>query len=231
LIVEDAEKQWQSALATLANLVGDTYIVSGVELQEPAAAGALPANVDPLIDVAMAQRPDLLGSRAAAKAAHEAALAARAARYPTVSLAATAGVVPTSDPHFQHNFAAGGINVNVPVFTGGLYAARQREAEAVANAADASLTQSTTELMRDVRLAWLEAKHAEDRIGLTRSLAENARAALELARARFDQGLTSTIELTQAELAQTSADIALTTAQYDYRIRRDMVDYVIGALR
>jgi outer membrane protein len=139
--------------------------------------------------------------------------------------------MPTKDPHFEHNYAAGGVNLNIPLFAGGLYRSRQRQAELQADAADAALQDRISLVVRDVRLAWLEAGHARERIGLTKSLLDNANAALALAQARFDQGLSSTVELTQAELAKTSAEIANTTADFSYRVRRDILDYQTGSLR
>ena len=119
----------------------------------------------------------------------------------------------------------------MPLFTGGLYRSRQHEAELQANAADAASQEQVNLITRDVRLAWLEAGSARDRIGLTRSLLDNAEAALALARARFEQGLSSTVELTQAELSHTSAAIAHASAEFAYRLRRDILDYQTGALR
>jgi len=82
-----------------------------------------------------------------------------------------------------------------------------------------------------VRLAWLEADHARARIALTASLLANAGAALDLAQARFAQGLISIVELNQAELSQVSAAIANANAKYDFQIRRDLLDYQTGSLR
>ena len=77
----------------------------------------------------------------------------------------------------------------------------------------------------------LEAAHARERIALTTSLLENSNSALDLAHARFGQGLSSIVELNQAELSQVSAEIAHTMAEYDYRLRRDILDFQTGSLR
>jgi outer membrane protein len=184
-----------------------------------------------LTSLALQQRPELTRYRAEADAARAAARAARDARLPTISVIAAAGYVPVDHPQFDTKYAAGGFNLNVPLFAGGLYRSRQREAELQANVADAATQDTVNTITRDVRLAWLEAVHARERIALTARLAENANAALTLARARFEQGLASTVELTQAELAHTSAEIAQSTADYAYRVRREILDYQTGTLR
>jgi outer membrane protein len=52
-----------------------------------------------------------------------------------------------------------------------------------------------------------------------------------LAQARFKSGLSSIIELSQAELNQSSAQIAEAGARYDYKIRHSALDFQLGRLR
>ena len=49
-----------------------------------------------------------------------------------------------------------------------------------------------------------------------------------MARTRYDAGLTSIVELTQAQLSQTSARIEAAKAKYEYLERRALLDYVVG---
>ena len=60
---------------------------------------------------------------------------------------------------------------------------------------------------------------------------QNANQALELAQARFKGGLSSIIELSQAELNQTSAQIAEAGARFDYQIQHAALDFQLGRLR
>lgn len=231
LLIDAAEKEAQSAGTLLAHLIGDPAADATRPLELPPAPSALASDFSALNALALQQRPELARYRAEADAARATARAARDARRPTVSVIAAAGFVPSHYPQFDTKYAAGGVNMNVPLFAGGLYAARQREAELQAGAAEAAYQEISSTISRDVRLAWLEAVHARERIALTDRLAGNASAALDLARARFEQGLTSTVELLQADLARTSADIAKSTADYAYRIRREILDFQTGTLR
>lgn len=231
LLVDEAEKDWRAYLVILGNLTGQVEWPAQLTLDETATPGDLPPEAGPLIDLALAQRPELRRQRLESEASRNQARAAKDARLPSVAVLAAAGVVPTNDPHFDHTYAAGGINVSVPLFAGGLYRSRQRQAELQATASETMLKEQQDNAARDVRLAWLEANHARQRIALTSSLRDNTAAALSLARSRFDQGLSSIVELNQAELAQISADIAHATAQYTYRLRRDQLDLATGSLR
>jgi outer membrane protein len=230
LLSAEAEKNWQTELVKLTNLIGAKTAPDVAGLDNAPALSELPASDEPLQQLALRQRPELQRQRSEGDAARAMARAARDARLPTISIAAATGVVPNNDSHFQRDYAAGGINLNLPLFAGGLYRARQHEAELQANAAEAALVDQQNNAVRDVRLAWLEAGHAHERIALTASLLDNTNAALSLARARFDQGLSSIVELNQAELAQVSAEISHASAEYDYRMRREILDYETGSL-
>jgi outer membrane protein len=140
-------------------------------------------------------------------------------------------VIPTGNSHLGPDYAAAGVNVKVPIFTGGLYTSRRREAEYQAKAADETLRDEENNIIRDVQVTKLNLEYAYDRLALTRQLLQNANEALELAQARLKSGLSSIIELSQAELNQTSAQISATTARYDYQIQHSALDFQLGRLR
>jgi len=123
------------------------------------------------------------------------------------------------------------VNLNIPLFTGGLYQARQREAELRAEAADQTVRDQENTIARDTQISKLNLDYCFARIALTASLLKNANQALELAQARFNLGLSSIVELSQAELNQTSAQIEEAGARYDYHIQRAALDFQTGRLR
>jgi outer membrane protein len=64
---------------------------------------------------------------------------------------------------------------------------------------------------------------------LTEQLSDQANLGLHLAESRYRLGLGSIVELGQAELQKTEADIASTDAQYQYRLTQLELAYTIGA--
>jgi outer membrane protein len=58
-----------------------------------------------------------------------------------------------------------------------------------------------------------------------------AQLALELAQGRYNLGLSSIVEITQAQLNLTEAQIENVTAKYDYQSAYAGLQYTIGALR
>src|SRR5208282_1195197 len=97
-------------------------------------------DVSQLVETALAGRPELLSLRNEHDAAQRFAQSQRDSRLPTVQALGVVGDAPTHDSHLPDNYAVGGIQLSLPLFAGGIYAARQREAELKA--------QSDNELLR-----------------------------------------------------------------------------------
>jgi outer membrane protein len=84
-------------------------------------------------------------------------------------------------------------------------------------------------IIRDVRTSWLAANTAYQRVAVTAELLREANLALQLAQTRYQLGLSSIVELSQAQFQQTDAAIGNTDAQYQYRLALATVNYEIGA--
>ena len=70
-----------------------------------------------------------------------------------------------------------------------------------------------------MRVALLEADTAWRKLDVTAKLVDQSTTALRLAKARYEIGLSGILELTQAQLSQTSAQISAANAKYDYLTR------------
>lgn len=185
----------------------------------------------PLIAEAWAYRPDLLAARAERDAAMEFAKAERAAHFPVISAQAAGGFNPgTANKDLPQNYGAAGVNVSVPVFTGGLLTAHQKEAALQAQAAEKDLAKLETEAARDVYDAWIDAKTAYEGISVSDELLASANQAFQLAQSQYEVGTSSIVELSQADLQQIQAQITAATARFDYQVRRRVLDLQTGAL-
>ena len=119
--------------------------------------------------------------------------------------------------------------MEIPIFNGFLYSSEAKEARYRAQA-DAERTRNLRDqIVRDVRTAWLQANTAYQRIAVTTELLKQANLSLQLAQTRYQLGLSSIVELSQAQLQQTSAAIDNTNAQYEYRLALATLDYQTGA--
>lgn len=196
---------------------------------------ALPAelnpNIDSLIAEATQERPDLAALKLNQQSLERTAAAEKELRNPTITAAAVAGLTPLKDDRLEETYSAAGVNVNIPILNGGLFKARRQEAESRAAAAEKDVQTLSLQVARDVQVAWLNANDAFRRLDVTARMVAEATEAVRLAQARYDAALGSIVELSQAQLNQTSAEIVAATAKYEYLSRRAALDYAMGVLR
>jgi outer membrane protein len=199
----------------------------------PIALDPLPSqDVGALIAQAWANRPDLLAARAERDAAFRFAKAETAAHFPVITVQGGAGVNPGVVNHdLPPDYAAIGVNVSVPVFTGGLLTARSREAALRAQAAEKDLDDLETEAARDVYNSWVEARTAFQGIAVSQQLVDSAHQAFQLAQSRYQVGASSIVELSQADLQEIQAEITAATSRFDYQVRRRALEFQMGNLK
>jgi outer membrane protein TolC len=118
----------------------------------------------------------------------------------------------TTPPEYE----AVAINVQIPIFNGGLFKARREEAHYRAMEADQRLRNEAEAVARDVRSAWANATMAYQRMDVTAEMVRQATLARELAQQRYNLGLSSIVELTDALLNLTTAEVEDVNAKYDY---------------
>lgn len=215
-------------------------LATAMGLQQPVTAGlsdvtpqqneALPPTPADLLKEAQAQRADLSAAQAQQRAASEFALSEKRLSYPTLNVLASAGQIPYHDHTLHDDYAAAGFNLSIPVFNGGLFAARRNEADREAAARERDVQQMQLEVGEQVRDAWYRADEAYRSIDVTNRLLAESREALRLAQDRYEAGLGSIVELNEAQLNETSAEITAADATYTYLTRRTQLDFATGLL-
>ncbi len=224
--VDASSADLASALGIPAQYETGGFVVASEPMLEP-----LADPLDALLRNALRDRPELAGLRLEQTAAQQFARAEKDLSMPTVSVAAAVGLAPLADTQVRDRYGAVGVNVSIPLLNGHLFRARQAEADLRARAAGRNVDDLVNRVSRDVRVAWLNASNAWERLALTTQLLEQARLALDLSQRRYDLGLTSIVELSQAQLNVTGAEIAGATARFDYQTRRAELSYQTGGLR
>ena len=229
LLVAKAAIDLKIALATLANALGERELRRYRLVEEPLPAPAT-AEPDTLIQQAFTHRPDLVQLRLEHEAAVNFAQAQKALNYPTLNAFGSGGIIPFRDEaHLNDSYIAGGVNLSLPIFDGSLNSAKRAEAEYRARAAAEKLRDAENTAAYDVRAGSHNANYAFERLDLTQKLFENASQAYMLAEARYKVGSSSIVELSQAQLSKTTAEIANTSAAYDYQVQRAILNFQIGA--
>jgi len=224
-----AENNAQEADANLSAAMGLDH-TEQFELRDEPPPEPMAGDAPDLVQKALSRRPDLRALNLQRDAARRFAEAEGRLNRPNVGFIGAAGVVPGGDPRLPPRYSAAGLNVSIPLFNGKLFTSRHDEANERATAAQYDAQDATNQIARQVRIAWLEASTAARRIDVSERLVVEASEALRLAQTRYDNGLGSIVELSQAQLNQTAAEMENATSRYDYLSRRVMLRYVMGDL-
>jgi outer membrane protein len=230
LLLIQAQNDLQSSFARMSAALGYSDIRT-YQLSDQPTPPAPSANVADLVQQALRDRPELVGQRFDVDSAQSYATAERDLKLPTISALGTAGLTPVNEAPLGPRYAAGGFNVNIPLFNGHLFGALQNEAKSRAQAESQNLRDLQDQIVRDVQTAWLNANSGYQRLSVTQQLLDQANQSLSLAQSRYQLGLSSIIELSQAQLNQTQAEIDEASAKYDYQAEIAALSYQLGSLR
>lgn len=225
LLLLDTENNQSAALANLSTVLGYSTLQDLQLVEDTAPITSPPGNVDDLISEAFANRPEILALGFQYQSAQKFHSAERDLFLPTIRAVGVVGDTPVRNPVLSNWYVAVGVNVEIPLFNGFLYTARSREASLRAQAAQERLLDLRNRISRDVRTSWLNANTAYERVSVTRQLFDQASLALDLAQTRYRLGLSSIVELSQAQLQQTQAQISNAQAGYDFRLALAILRY------
>jgi multidrug efflux system outer membrane protein len=210
--LEEVRRQRNALEHGLATLVG----ASPSAMQLPAAASAsLPQ--PPAIPVGLpasllSQRPDLAGSVATLRAANAQIGVAEAAFYPSFSLTGNFGYASESLSDIakggSRQFSVGPLALSLPIFDGGrnrsnLALAKARYEEALANHEGKLLT-----ALREVEDALSDVQQKQRQEQVQAQSREAAERAYLVARARYERGVSTYLDVTDAQRSALTADRA-----------------------
>ncbi|HJT00403.1 MAG TPA: TolC family protein [Terriglobales bacterium] len=229
LLLLDAQNNNDAALASLSAVLGYPTLQQYDLVEETTTLSAPPADVDRLIVQAMQKRPELAALNYDYQAAQKFQSAERDLLFPSIRALGAVGSTPLAGNNaLAPWYGALGVNVEVPVFNGFLYSARAREAQLRAQAAQQQLRDLQDSIARDVRTGWLNAATAYQRLSVSQQLLQQANLALDLSQTRYKLGLASIVELSQAQLQQTQAQIGSAQAIYRYRLALAVLNFQIA---
>ena len=189
-------------------------------LQPPPPLPPFPATADQAVQIALANNPDLIAVSRQAEAANYDVRSARGSRLPTVSAVASGDYANTVSGDTQGIPRSGtatsiGVQGRIPLYQGGLPAARIRQAQALEGETLERRIATERAVVANTRSAFATYKAATDAIA-SNQVAVNANdLALEGARAENSVGTRTILEVLNAEQELLNAQVALVTARRD----------------
>ncbi len=235
LLELDAENAVASASTTLTEVLAAPPDTVYAAVEDSTAAPPPPPAPDSSTALnadAQKQRPDLQALKLNAQAYGEFARAQQLQHLPTITALATGGLTPVAPDNIfvPKWYAAGGINLSIPFFTGFRIDAQAAEARLRQKATEKQAQELSDTIARDVHVAVLNAQTAFRRIAVADQFRNQATQALALAQTRYKLGLSSIVELSQAQLQSTQAAVTAVNARYDYLLALRSLDYARGQL-
>ena len=193
-------------------------------LDPPPPLPGMPASADEAIQSALDNNPDLLASRIRSKAAGYDVAVAGSGRLPKVSFFSGvdytdymgtlgAGTVPSGTLAQRSTTAQAGIRATIPIFSGGLPAAQQRQARAREGAALDQEIGVERAVIAGVRSAYAQWQAAGEVIGSNQQAVDAAALSLEGVRAENSVGNRTVLDILNAEQELLNAQVNLVTAR------------------
>jgi outer membrane protein len=251
--VQDAKAAFDSATAALIQakrnlatsgeilreLTGDAYD----ELKRPGndmpLAAPNPASADDWVKLAMEQNARLISSRLAADITRHDISAERGGHFPSIDFLAskswfesessfTGTVTGQGDSDFEDTVY--GVQLTVPIFSGGATSSRVRQAQYRNIAARERLERTARETERLTRDSYLGVNSEVARVQALRQAVESAQTALQATEAGYEVGTRTSVDVLEARRRLFEAQTNYARSRYDYLLNVLRLQFAAGTL-
>ena len=177
-----------------------------------------------LLPEAFARRPEYRQIKARFEQAEQTVKQQFRNFFPSITASGTYGSA-RADMNEIYNY---GVQLNWTIFDGGGKIALYKQAQAQRDAAQARVRDTELTIWQQVEQAYNTAIQSEEAIGAATKGVESADENFRLSQGRFDAGVANIIELTDAQLALTTAQATLVQALANYRIAIAQLERFLG---
>lgn len=192
-----------------------------------------PADIKQWVEKASTQNLTLLAAEAAARAAAEELNRREAGHYPTLDLVANHSYSDTTDLPVTGNEYTNtsiGVQLSVPLYSGGLTTAQSSEARALYLQAQESLEAQRRATVREVRSAYLGITAGISQVLARKQALSSAQTALEATQAGFEVGTRTAVEVLNSQQVRYSAQRDYARSRYDYLLASLRLKQAAGSL-
>jgi outer membrane protein TolC len=165
----------------------------------------------------LSRRPEVIEAEEALRQNTELISFERRARYPQFSLTGSYTLTPdNSGLAAEDHVWQVGAGISLNLFDAGLIRSRVRQAEASRDTAAGALEQARQLVSNDVRRALAVLRQAQVNRQTTAANVEQAQEALRIAQVRYRAGVSTNVEVTDAQVALTQAQTNQVNSEYDF---------------
>jgi len=215
LTLTNAKNNYQIAIRTLNNSMGlDANTYDDLMLIDPPIA-KVTTNISSLINTAQANRPDIVSYKYQKDQLMNALYYARHGHYPSVSASGSAGQSGSSMP--MDDSWSIGVSLGMDLFDGMKTEQQIKNYDSQIRALNDTYQKSIQDLQLEVTTDFLNVKNGEEKIADSQVLVKQAKESLDLATGRYENGLGTILDLTDAQVSYTNAQVSLTQSILDYQ--------------
>ncbi len=251
--VQDAKAAFDSATAALIQakrnlatngeilreLTGDAWDALEKPGNDMPLAGPNPESPDDWVKLAMEQNSRLISSRLAADVARRNVGVERGGHFPAVDFVVNRGhdetegvlngttIGDTSNDQYDTIY---GLQVTVPIFSGGLTNSRVRQAQYRNIAARERLERTARETERSTRDAFLGVNSEVARVQSLKQAVESAMTALQATEAGYEVGTRTSVDVLQARQRLFESQTNYARSRYDYLLNVLRLQLAAGTL-
>ncbi len=229
LALIQTRNNYQVAQATLNNALGLRQDLT-FSIEDILGIKQLEITLEEILKNAYEQRPEILKLKAQERAQEATVKLAYAGYYPTLSGVANYLYRGTGPAPMYWDFSFGA-TLSVPIFSG--FSSPNQVAEARANLRNLQAQEEATR--QNIRLeadqAYLSLKLANEQVGVTEKSVGQAKENFELATGRYQVGVGSPLEVTDAEVLLANSRANYITALYNYKVSEAKIEKAMGVVK
>nr|WP_298723984.1 TolC family outer membrane protein [uncultured Steroidobacter sp.] len=239
-----AKRSLATARELLRELTGESFDTLATPVDDMPLVSPNPENEEQWVTRALEQNLAVISARLATDIAKQDVRVARAGHLPSIDLIASRGDQDITGDQVGRN-AGGvshapadqtqksdtiGIQVTVPIYSGGFTSSRVRQTVYLHRAARERLERANRETERAARDAYLGVLSEISRVRALRQALESSRTALQATEAGFEVGTRTTVDVLDARRRLFEAQTNYARSRYDYILNVLQLQFATGTL-
>ena len=214
----------KNAYKTLLNLplVDDISVEGSFEIPE------VKIKLDELIKQALEKRPEITRSQLNEQAGQKQLSVAKTRNLPDFAFFSNYQISHSERLIEMNRIWSLGLQINIPIFDGFASRAAVKQSESVLKQLQIGTEQVMSVVETEVRNAYLALLEAKTLIDVQRETVAQAQESVRIATIRFENGMITTVELTDTQLALIQSKVNRLQAQHDYVIGLARLEKAIG---
>ena len=199
-----------------------------IEVQGSLERPILEFNLEPLIQLGLEKRPELHQLEFSEGAAKKQVDVAKTRSRPALSFFSNYQLDHNERLEEMNRIWNLGFALNVPIFDGLATRAAVKQAESGLKQTQLGKQQMNDAIELEVRSAYLNLLEAKTLIDVQRETVEQAQESVRIANLRYENGMITSVELTDAQLALSQAEVNRLQSLHDYAVGLARLEKAIG---